>query len=170
HRVTARLPAVKVAHYADGGSVGRPDTELHAHLPGALLLVGAKTPVRLAVIALLEQVHRQIRRVVPNLFLSRFHMQLLPARATLARTFYSLILNNFKQFCKAFMEKLLQCFSFKKNKPWIFTNIYRFSIHSRHTPPKRQKKPPPLFCAEQRRGLAWFCKRAESGAGAQHTT
>ena len=55
-----------------------PDAEHHACLPGPLLDVRAKVAVRFTVIALLEQIHRQVRWTAVDLFLSRFHKQLLP--------------------------------------------------------------------------------------------
>ena len=80
HRVASRFPAVKIAHHADGHGMRCPDAEYHARLPGPLLNVRAKVAVRFTVIALLEQIHRQVRWTAVDLFLSRFHKRSSPYR------------------------------------------------------------------------------------------
>ena len=80
HRVASRFPTVKIAHHADGHGMRCPDAEYHARLPGPLLNVRAKVAVRFTVIALLEQIHRQVRWTAVDLFLSRFHKRSSPYR------------------------------------------------------------------------------------------
>ena len=80
HRVAARLPAVKVAHHADGYSMGCPHAEHHTCFTGTCFHVCAKVAVCLTVIALFEQIHRQVRCIALDLLLGRFHRLLLPVQ------------------------------------------------------------------------------------------
>ena len=80
HRVAARLPAVKVAHHADGYSMGCPHAEHHTCFTGTCFHVCAKVAVCFTVIALFEQIHRQVRCIALDLLLGRFHRLLLPVQ------------------------------------------------------------------------------------------
>ena len=80
HRVAARLPAVKVAHHADGYSMGCPHAEHHTCFTGTRFHVCAKVAVCFTVIALFEQIHRQVRCIALDLLLGRFHRLLLPVQ------------------------------------------------------------------------------------------
>ena len=84
HRVAARLPAVEIAHHTDGGCMGCPNTEHHTGLSGAGLKVCTKVTVCFAVVALLEQINRQIRGIFLDLFFRRSHKQLLPVQAAVS--------------------------------------------------------------------------------------
>ena len=112
HRVAARLPAVEIAHHADGGGMRCPDAEHDTGLSGAGLDVCTEVAVCFAVIALLEQIDRQIRWIRMDFFFRRFHKQLLPVQAAEGPIpFYSLILKNFGIFFKAFSGKCTIIFS-----------------------------------------------------------
>ena len=112
HRVAARFPAVEISHHADGGGMGCPDAEHHAGLSGASLNMRTEVTVCFAVISLLEQINRQIRRVRVDFFFRRFHKQLLPVQAAEGPIpFYSLILKNFRAIFKAFSRKCTIIFS-----------------------------------------------------------
>ena len=80
HRVAARLPAVKVAHHADGYSMGCPHAEHHTCFTGTRFHVCAKVAVCFTVIALFKQIHRQVRCIALDLLLGRFHRLLLPVQ------------------------------------------------------------------------------------------
>ena len=80
HRVAARLPAVKIAHHADGYSMGCPHAEHHTCFTGTCFHVCAKVAVCFTVIALFEQIHRQVRCIALDLLLGRFHRLLLPVQ------------------------------------------------------------------------------------------
>ena len=80
HRVAARLPAVKVAHHADGYSMGCPHAEHHTCFTGTCFHVCAKVAVCFTVIALFKQIHRQVRCIALDLLLGRFHRLLLPVQ------------------------------------------------------------------------------------------
>ena len=84
HRVAARLPAVEIAHHTDGGCMGCPNTEHHTGLSGAGLKMCTKVTVCFAVVALLEQINRQIRGIFLDLFFRRSHKQLLPVQAAVS--------------------------------------------------------------------------------------
>ena len=99
HRVTARLPAIEVAHHADSRGMRSPNAEHHARLSTTLLNVCAKIAVRLAVVALLEQVYRKIGRISVDFFFNRFHKQLLPVQT--ADSLY-LLLSYIKDFLRIF--------------------------------------------------------------------
>ena len=104
HRVAARFPAVEIAYHADGNSVGCPHAENDTGFSGAGLHVCAEIAIRFTVIALFEQIHRQVRCIALDLFLGRFHRLLLPvqARERAPVAFYPFILKNFQTFCKGF--------------------------------------------------------------------
>ena len=108
HGMAAGLPAVEVAHNADGCGVRCPYTEHNAGLPDPCFQMCAEVAVSLAVVALLEQVHRQVRCVALNLFFGRFHKLLLPVRKPKAAfaALYSFILKGFYHFCKTFCPKI----------------------------------------------------------------
>ena len=91
HRVAARLPAVEIAHHTDGGCMGCPNTEHHTGLSGAGLKVCTKVTVCFAVVALLEQINRQIRGIFLDLFFRRSHKQLLPVQAAVSLYFCTLL-------------------------------------------------------------------------------
>jgi len=84
HRVAARLPAVEVAHHADGHSVRSPHPEHDTGLARARFHVRTEVTIRFTVIALLEQIHRQVRCIALDLFFSRFHRLLLPVQVQTA--------------------------------------------------------------------------------------
>ena len=63
HHVGVRGPAVKVPHHRHGLRVRRPDAEHHARLAVLRAQMRAEIAVRLHVVALFEQVDRQIGRV-----------------------------------------------------------------------------------------------------------
>ena len=108
HGMAAGLPAVEVTHNTDGCGVRCPYTEHDAGLPDPRFQMCAEVAVSLAVIALLEQVHRQIRCIALNLFFGRFHRLLLPVRKPKAAcaALYSFILKGFYHFCKTFCPKI----------------------------------------------------------------
>ena len=107
HGVAAGLPAVEVAYHADSHSVRCPYAEHDAGLACACFQMCAEVTIGLAVVALLEQIHRQIRCIALNLFFGRFHRLLLPVRKPKAASaaLYSFILKGFDQFCKTFCPK-----------------------------------------------------------------
>ena len=107
HGMAAGLPAVEVAHNTDGYGVRCPYAEHNAGLPDPCFQMCAEVAVSLAVVALLEQVHRQVRCVALNLFFGRFHRLLLPVwkPKTASTALYSFILKCFDQFCKTFCPK-----------------------------------------------------------------
>ena len=107
HGMAAGLPAVEVAYHTDGCGVRCPYTEHDAGLPDPRFQMCAEVAISLAVIALLEQVHRQIRCIALNLFFGRFHRLLLPVWKPKAAStaLYSFILKCFDQFCKTFCPK-----------------------------------------------------------------
>ena len=107
HGMAAGLPAVEVAHNTDGYGVRCPYAEHNAGLPDPCFQMCAEVAVSLAVVALLEQVHRQVRCVALNLFFGRFHKLLLPVRKPKAASaaLYSFILKGFYHFCKTFCPK-----------------------------------------------------------------
>lgn len=89
----------------------RPYTEHHSLLSGAAIQMSAEITVGLAVIALLEQIDRQVRRVGPDFLFGRFHKQLLPVQTMTACSFYPFILKNSRQIFKAFSRKSTIIFS-----------------------------------------------------------
>ena len=107
HGMAAGLPAVEVAHNTDGCGVRCPYAEHDAGLPDPCFQMCAEVAVSLAVVALLEQVHRQVRCIALNLFFGRFHRLLLPVRKPKAASaaLYSFILKGFYHFCKTFCPK-----------------------------------------------------------------
>ena len=60
HGMAAGFPAVEVAHHTDGCGVRCPYAEHDAGFPDPRFQMRAEVAVSLAVVALLEQVHRQI--------------------------------------------------------------------------------------------------------------
>ena len=91
HRMAARLPAVEITHHADGRGVRSPHAEHHSGLSGPGLNVSAEVAVSFAVVALLEQINRQIRWIFLDLFFRRFHKQLLPVQAAVSPYLFTLL-------------------------------------------------------------------------------
>ena len=101
--MAARLPAVKVAHHADGYSMGCPHAEHHARFTGARFHVCAKVAVCFTVIALFEQIHRQADALLWIFSSVGFIDCSSPYRCTKHTcSFYPFILKNFGLFFKSF--------------------------------------------------------------------
>ena len=113
HGMAARLPAVKIAHNADRRCVRCPDTENNACLTGTRFQMCTKVAIRLAVVALFKQIHRQIRCIALNLLFGRSHSLLLSVQPPKSGTvsFYYSILKNFAAIFKAFPLKFTIIFS-----------------------------------------------------------